>query len=133
MPSAGSPTKIESLEVSIGTESKSYGKNSRKVFVKADRASRSAKMVFREDNVIVIEVGSLTTRAVVGLAESMTPPQVRVPTKIGIKRASQAQQPQYLFDSELEDAIRAKDPELTVIQPIVKGMVKDWEAIEIFW
>jgi actin-related protein 9 len=90
-------------------------------------------MVFREENVVVIEIGSLTTRAVVGLAESMTPPKVRVPTKVGIKRASQAQQPQYLFDEELQDAIRAKDPELTVIQPIVKGMVKDWEALEIFW
>src|SRR5271170_3436435 len=99
----------------------------------ADRAPRSVKMVFREDNVVVIEVGSLTTRAVVGLVESMTPPQVRVPTKIGVKRASRAQQPQYLFDEELEDAIRAKDPELTVIQPIVKGVVRDWEAIEIFW
>jgi actin-related protein 9 len=93
-------------------------------------------MGFREDNVVVIEVGSLTTRAVVGLAESMTPPQVRVPTKIGVKRVSQGnprQRPQYLFDEELEDAIRAKDPDMTVIQPIVKGVVRDWEAIEIFW
>ena len=93
-------------------------------------------MVFREDNVIVIEVGSLTTRAVVGLAESMTPPQIRVPTKIGMKHPSQAQSqrgPQYLFDDDLEDAIKARDPELTVIQPIVKGMVNDWAAIEIFW
>jgi len=93
-------------------------------------------MGFREDNVVVIEVGSLTTRAVVGLAESMTPPQVRVPTRIGVKRPSHGQpeqRPQYLFDEEIEDAIRAKDPELTVIQPIVKGMVRDWEALEIFW
>lgn len=93
-------------------------------------------MGWREDNIIVIEVGSLTTRAVVGLAESMTPPQVRVPTKIGIKRPSQAQsqqQPQYLFDEELEAAIKARDTDLTVIQPIVQGTVKDWDAIEIFW
>ena len=88
-------------------------------------------MVFRDDNVVVIEIGSLTTRAVVGLAESMTPPQVRVPTRIG-KRKRDSSQLQYLFDEELEQAIKAKDAEVEVISPIVKGLVVDWEAIEIF-
>jgi actin-related protein 9 len=88
-------------------------------------------MVFRDDNVVVIEIGSLTTRAVVGLAESMTPPQVLVPTRIG-KRKRDSSQPQYLFDEELEQAIKAKDAEVEVISPIVKGLVVDWEAIEIF-
>jgi actin-related protein 9 len=98
-------------------------------------------MVFREDNVVVIEIGSLTTRAVIGLPESMTPPQIRVTTKIGVKRKhssppqnGQTQQPaQYLFDEELEEAIRKKDPELEIIRPIVQGVVKDWDALEIFW
>jgi len=93
-------------------------------------------MGFREDNVIVIDTGSLMTRAVVGLAESMTPPQVRVPTKVGIKRgkADDAQQPpQYLFAEELEDAILRKDPDLEVVQPVTAGVITDWEAIEIFW
>ena len=95
-------------------------------------------MVFRDDNVVIIEVGSLTTRAVVGLAESMTPPQVRVPTKIGVKRkrnspAPQPQQLEYLFDEELEEAIKSKDPEVEIIRPVVKGVIKDWDAIEIFW
>jgi len=97
-------------------------------------------MVFRDDNVVVIEIGSLTTRAVVGLAESMTPPSVRVPTKIGVKRKrtsstqnGHSQQPEYLFAQQLEEAIQAKDPEVEVIRPVVGGEIKDWDAIEIFW
>ena len=88
-------------------------------------------MGFRDDNVVVIEIGSLTTRAVVGIAESMTPPQVRVLTRIG-KRKRDSVQTQYLFDEELEQAIRTKDSEVEVISPIVKGLVVDWDAIEIF-
>ena len=97
-------------------------------------------MVFRDDNVVIIEIGSLITRAVVGLAESMTPPQVRVPTKVGIKRrptnGETQEKPQsvdYLFDADLEEAITSKDPDLEVIRPIVGGVIKDWDAIEIFW
>jgi actin-related protein 9 len=89
-------------------------------------------MVFRDENVVIIEIGSLTTRAVVGLAESMTPPQVRVPTKIGVKRKP-TEPAEYLFDEELEEAIKTHDPELEVIRPIVQGVIKDWDAIEIFW
>ena len=80
------------------------------------------------------------TRAVVGLAESMTPPSVRVPTKIGVKRKRTSptqnghpQLPEYLFGEELEEAITTRDPELEVISPVVGGEIKDWDAIEIFW
>jgi actin-related protein 9 len=97
-------------------------------------------MGFRDENVVVIEVGSSTTRAVVGLNESMTPPQVRVVTKIGVKRKQESSpdkpnpaQPQYLFAEELEEAIKAKDHDLDVISPVVGGIITDWEAIEIFW
>jgi actin-related protein len=98
-------------------------------------------MVFRDDNVIVIEIGSLTTRAVVGLAESMTPPQVRVPTKVGVKRKRNSPfkespskiQAEYLFGEELEEAIERKDPELEVIRPLVQGVIADWDAMEGFW
>ena len=89
-------------------------------------------MVFRDDNVVIIEIGSLTTRAAIGLAESMTPPQIRVPTKIGVKRKL-TEQAKYIFDEELEKAIKSKDPELEVINPIVQGVIEDWDAIEIFW
>jgi actin-related protein 9 len=92
-------------------------------------------MGFRDDNVVVIEIGSLTTRAVVGLAESMTPPQVRVSTRIGKRKrdAPPPQPQQYLFDEDLEQAIKAKDSEeVDVISPIVKGRVVDWDALEIF-
>jgi actin-related protein 9 len=88
-------------------------------------------MGFRDDNVVVIEIGSATTRAVVGLAESMTPPQVRVSTRIG-KRNLDSLQSQYLFDEELEQAIKAKDSGVELISPIVKGLIVDWDAIEIF-
>ena len=92
-------------------------------------------MPFREDNVVVIDTGSLTTRAIVGLAESMTPPQHRVRTQIGrIKNADDpSQPPQYLFDGELEAAIQRKEPGLEVIRPIIAGRIVDWEAVEIFW
>jgi actin-related protein 9 len=100
-----------------------------------------ATMGFREENVVVIEVGSSTTRAVVGLNESMTPPQVRVATKIGVKRKRESSapdnqnpaQPEYLFAEELEEGIKVKDPDLDVITPVVGGIITDWEAIEIFW
>ena len=97
-------------------------------------------MGFREDNVVVIEIGSLTTRAVVGLAESMTPPQVRVATRIGIKRSQSSSmqdvepkaQPEYLFGDELEEALQRKDQGVEVVWPIVKGTVQDWDAMETF-
>jgi len=89
-------------------------------------------MVFRDDNVVVIETGSLITRALVGLAESMTPPQVRVPTKVGVKKSGSAS-PEYLFGDDLEEAIRQKDQDVEAIQPIVQGVIKHWDAIEIFW
>lgn len=90
-------------------------------------------MGFRDDNVVVIEVGSFMTRAVVGLAESMTPPQVREQTRIGVKRQSETESPQYLFGDDLEAAISAKDQGLEVIFPVVRGDIVDWDAIEIFW
>jgi actin-related protein 9 len=98
-------------------------------------------MGFRDENVVVIEVGSLMTRAVVGLAESMTPPQVRVATKVGVKRkrepssqdTSTPAQPEYLFAEDLEQAIMTKDPDLEVITPVVHGVITDWAAIETFW
>ena len=92
-------------------------------------------MGFRDDNVIVIDTGSWMTRAVVGLAESMTPPEIRVPTQLGIieKKDEEISQQQYLFDTELEEAIKRKEPDLKVIRPIVGGMINDWDAIEIFW
>ena len=90
-------------------------------------------MVFRDENFVVIDVGSLTTRAVVGLAESMTLPTIRVATKVGVRRTPEQSQPEYLFDQELEDAIQKKEADLEVKMPIVQGLIKDWEAIEIFW
>ena len=91
-------------------------------------------MGFRDDNVVVIEVGSFMTRAIVGLAESMTPPQVREQTRIGVKRKqSETGSTQYLFGEELEAAISAKDPGLELIFPIVRGVIVDWDAIQIFW
>ena len=74
------------------------------------------------------------TRAIVGLAESMTPPQVREQTRIGVKRKqSETGSTQYLFGEELEAAISAKDPGLELIFPIVRGVIVDWDAIQIFW
>jgi actin-related protein 9 len=91
-------------------------------------------MGFRDDTVIVIDTGSLTTRAILGLAESMTPPQVRVPTKVGvIKPSGDEQQTQYLFDEELEQAETQKVPGLEIIRPVVAGKIADWDVIEIFW
>ena len=96
-------------------------------------------MAFRDDNIVVIELGSLTTRAVVGLAESMTPPLFRVSTKVGVKRKRNgtenglSSQQEYLFDEELEAAVKQKDSDLEVIRPVVGGRIADWNAIEIFW
>jgi actin-related protein len=90
-------------------------------------------MPFRDDNVIVIEIGSLTTRAIIGLAESMTPPQYRVDTRVGRIKNTENDPPQYLFDEDLTQAIKRQEPGLEVISPIVGGQIVDWEAIEIFW
>lgn len=96
-------------------------------------------MLFKDENIIVIELGSFTTRAVIGLSESMTPPTIRVLTRIGVKRPSNTSmndvkpKPEYLFGDELEEAVQSKDPAIEVIWPVVKGVVTDWEAMEIFW
>lgn len=89
-------------------------------------------MVFRDDHVVVIEMGSLLTRAVVGLAESMTPPQVRVHTRIG-KKNSPGGKTEYVFGEELDDAVAKHDSGVQVIWPVVQGRIADWEAVEIFW
>jgi len=92
-------------------------------------------MVFREENVVVIEVGSLLTRAIVGLDESMTPPQVRVHTRIGVKRkgGEEKQHPEYIFGEELDEAVVKNDVGVQVIYPVVQGRIADWDALEIFW
>lgn len=104
-------------------------------FTKFVHFEHSVRMPFRDDNVIVIEVGSLTTRAIVGLAESMNPPQVRVLTQIGRiqNKDDSSQHPHYLFDEELEQAIKRKEAGLKVIRPIVGGRIADWDSVEIFW
>jgi len=92
-------------------------------------------MVFRDDNVVVIEVGSLLTRAIVGLDESMTPPQVRVHTRIGIKRKGDEEKAQadYIFGEELDEAVAKKNVGIEVIYPVVQGRIANWDAVEIFW
>jgi actin-related protein 9 len=90
-------------------------------------------MVFRDDNVVVIEMGSLLTRAVVGLAESMTPPQVRVHTRIGKKHNPEGGKTEYVFGEELDEAVATNDGGVQVIYPVVQGRIADWDAVEIFW
>ena len=92
-------------------------------------------MVFRDDNVVVIEVGSLLTRAIVGLDESMTPPQVRVHTRIGIQRKGDEGKAtaEYLFGDELDEAVAKNDVGVQVIYPVAQGRIADWDAVEIFW
>jgi len=97
------------------------------------RLSVASTMVFRDDNVVVIEMGSLLTRAVVGLAESMTPPQVRVNTRIGKKHNAGGSKAEYVFGEELDEAVAKNDSGVQVVYPVVQGRIADWEAVEIFW
>jgi hypothetical protein len=57
-----------------------------------------------------------------------------VSTQIGRIRSKgdPSLQTQYLFDEELEAAVKQKEPGLEVIRPVVAGRIVDWEAIEIF-
>lgn len=71
---------------------------------------------FRDERIAIIDVGSSEIRSVVGLSESLTPPQYRLEARVS-------------FDSNGKynagDDFVSEDE---LIWPIQKGIVKDWNA-----
>ncbi|EPX73882.1 SWI/SNF and RSC complex subunit Arp9 [Schizosaccharomyces octosporus yFS286] len=59
---------------------------------------------FRDDHIIVIQVGSLYHRAVLGLGESIGPPTVRVRTRVG-----KNEQGEYIFGNQQEEGIKNEE------------------------
>ncbi|EPY51535.1 SWI/SNF and RSC complex subunit Arp9 [Schizosaccharomyces cryophilus OY26] len=56
---------------------------------------------FRDDHIIVIQVGSLYHRAVLGLAESLGPPTIRVRTRVGKNEKGE-----YMFSNKKENGLK---------------------------
>lgn len=71
---------------------------------------------FRDDNIVVISPGSETTQATIGLAESLTPPTIQIPTRV----YRHGTNPNW-FSSKGEDS--------QAIYPIQGGRVVDVDAL----
>lgn len=93
-------------------------------------------MPFRDDHIICIEIGSHTTRSILGLSESLTPPKLRTRTRVGYRHTTET----YICGADLEattdesdSAASGVNDELLFIDPIVAGEVKDWTALTAFF
>ncbi|EEB07764.1 SWI/SNF and RSC complex subunit Arp9 [Schizosaccharomyces japonicus yFS275] len=118
---------------------------------------------FRDDHIIVIQVGSLYHKAVFGLAESLSPPKVHVRTRVGIKDNNEG----YVFDeihavapkpknNEELDGVAANEKEKednepsfpayksdciiddwkplpNEVCPILRGRVVRWDILRVYW
>ncbi|EMR10643.1 hypothetical protein PNEG_01343 [Pneumocystis murina B123] len=93
---------------------------------------------FRDENIIVIHVGSYKTRAILGLSESLTPPTVKILTRVGIRKGLNNEirekncQENYLVGADLDEAL-ISDKDIEIIWPIKQGVVKNWKALEAIW
>lgn len=74
--------------------------------------------LYREENFLIIHAGSQETKVLFGLHESLTPPQIRLPTVV--------------YHDKVTSQYRASDPtgEFTKINPIVGSRVVDIEALK---
>ncbi|QSL65318.1 hypothetical protein MERGE_002628 [Pneumocystis wakefieldiae] len=93
---------------------------------------------FRDENIIVIHVGSYRTRAILGLYESLTPPTVKILTRVGIRRGlnngagEKNSEENYLVGEDLDQAL-VSNKDIEIIWPIKQGVVKNWKALEAIW
>ncbi|KTW27205.1 uncharacterized protein T551_03199 [Pneumocystis jirovecii RU7] len=93
---------------------------------------------FRDESIIVIHIGSYRTRAILGISESLTPPTIKIFTRVGIRKAENHEtidknnKKSYLVGLDLDKALEAKE-DVEVIWPIKQGIVKDWEALKAIW
>lgn len=88
-------------------------------------------MPYRDDSLVCIEIGSYETRAIFGLAESLTPPKLRLQTQVGKRSDSEdyfcGEELQALLDTPTETSA------IEVIRPIVQGEIRDWPALTAFF
>lgn len=84
-------------------------------------------MPYRDESLVCIELGSYETRAVFGLAESLTPPKYKIRTQIAQVDGTE----EYAFGDEVE-AAQAEGKILKIIDPIVRGEIVDWAAFTAF-
>lgn len=86
----------------------------------------------------VIHVGSYRTRAILGLYESLTPPTVKILTRVGIRRGlnngagEKNSEENYLVGEDLDQAL-VSNKDIEIIWPIKQGVVKNWKALEAIW
>lgn len=93
---------------------------------------------FRDENIIVIHIGSYKTRAILGLSESLTPPSIKIFTRVGVQKIvnheiiDKKDQDNYLVGSDLDEAL-SSNKDIEIIWPIKRGIVKNWKALEAIW
>ncbi|CCG81300.1 SWI/SNF and RSC complex subunit Arp95 / FY16936)) [Taphrina deformans PYCC 5710] len=87
-------------------------------------------MPYRDETLVCVEIGSYETRAIFGLAESLTPPKLRLKTQVGKRLDSE----EYLCGEGLQAALDSEpQPSIEVIRPIVHGHIQDWSALTAFF
>ena len=86
-------------------------------------------MPFRDELVIVIEVGSYEHRALQGLAESLGPPRLRVSSTVIYDSTAD----EYYCGEDAHDVAQNETRTLQSIDTIVGGEVRDWAALIALW
>ncbi|OLL22598.1 SWI/SNF and RSC complexes subunit arp9 [Neolecta irregularis DAH-3] len=79
---------------------------------------------YRDDRLIVIQIGSQTTKVTNGLGESLAPPQFHIATVVGQVSGSSS----FFIPSELTEA-----KSYALIRPIRRGFVENWDALIFLW
>ncbi|KAG5440140.1 hypothetical protein PCANB_001709 [Pneumocystis canis] len=93
---------------------------------------------FRDESIIVIHMGSYKTRAILGISESLTPPSIKLFTRVGIQKIrkdetiNENRKENYLVGTDLDKALEAKE-DIEIIWPIKQGIIKNWEALKAIW
>ncbi|BFZ56386.1 Actin-like protein arp9 [Savitreella phatthalungensis] len=87
-------------------------------------------MPLRDEQAVVIEVGSHSHKAVKGLSEPLGPATLRIESRVAFRAADNT----YICGKRDIEAAKADDVgELTFVEPIVAGEVVDWTALTALW
>lgn len=84
---------------------------------------------YRDDLLIVIQAGSYNTLAIHGLSESLTPPSIRLKTRVAVHQITG----HYVCGNECDEIIARSLKSYDVIYPIQSGVVEDWKALAALW
>ncbi|ORX95623.1 actin-domain-containing protein [Basidiobolus meristosporus CBS 931.73] len=99
----------------------------------------------KEDHFVVINTGSSVVKVVKGVHDTNKTPQLTIPTLVGKEVLEQKDNDNADLEEENQEAIKKgkqyvfgpqlDEPasELSLIRPVERGWIEDWEALEQLW